>query len=54
MGEGTDGSGQMRDVSLVVQKNRGFVITVTNHGNKSCVARENEFGVSGSTDSCCL
>lgn len=52
--KGTDGSGQMWDVSLVVQKNRGFVITVANHGNKSCVTLENEFGVSGSGDSCRL
>ncbi len=46
--KGTDGSGQMWDVSLVVQKNRGFVITVANRGTKSCVTPENELGVSGS------
>lgn len=52
--EGTDGRGQMWATSLGVQKNRRFVAGVTNCCNKSCVRVENEFRVSGSTDSCSL
>lgn len=50
--EGTDGGRQMRTAPLRAQKNRGFVITVTNHCNKSRLTIES--GVAGAGDSCRL